>query len=148
MTRFIFLFCLGIAAGSTIAFQSIINTALGRRTGNFGSVLIVTLVSIAVMVLLILLFPAQSNLSELPKPNEWYLYLGGVLGIVIVVAPILLIPRLGASTTLAAIVVGQLVTALIIDHFGLFGLPRIEITLTRLLGLLLLLAGAFLLRPT
>lgn len=147
MTRLILLFSVGIAAGGTIAVQSIINAALGKRTGNLGSALIVTLVSIAFVSLLILLIPGQAKFDDLPKPQEWYLYLGGILGILIVTAPVLLVPRIGATSTLAAIVVGQLVTALIIDQFGLFGMPRIEITLARVVGLVLLLVGAFLLRP-
>lgn len=147
MTRLLLLFAVGVSAGATIAFQSIINAALGRRTGNLGSVLIVTLVSIAFAALLILLFPGEAKFNDLPQLNDWYLYLGGILGTVIVVAPILLVPRIGTTATLSAIVVGQLVAALVIDHFGLFGMPRIEVTLARILGLVLLLAGAFLLRP-
>lgn len=147
MTRLILLLGIGVAAGATIALQSTINAALGRRTGNLGSVLIVTLVSIAFVSLLILLFPGEGKFGDLPKPQEWYLYLGGILGILIVTAPVLLVPRIGATATLSAIVVGQLVTALLIDQFGLFGQPRIEITFARLVGLVLLLVGAFLLRP-
>jgi uncharacterized membrane protein YdcZ (DUF606 family) len=40
-----------------------------------------------------------------------------------------------------------LVTALVIDQFGLFGMPRIEINAARVIGLVLLLAGAYLLHP-
>ena len=147
MTRLILLLGIGVAAGATIALQSTINAALGRRAGNLGSVLIVTLVSIAFVSLLILLLPGEAKFGDLPKPQEWYLYLGGILGIMIVTAPVLLVPRIGATATLSAIVVGQLVTALLIDQFGLFGQPRIEITLARVVGLVLLLVGAFLLRP-
>lgn len=147
MTRLALLLGIGIAAGASIAVQSIINAALGRRTGNLGSALIVTIISIAFVTLLILIFPSQADFHDLPRPSEWYLYLGGILGILIVLAPILLVPRIGATTTLAAIVVGQLVTALLIDQFGLFGMPKIEITAARVIGLVLLLAGAFLLRP-
>lgn len=147
MTRLVLLLGVGVAAGATITFQSILNAALGRRTGNLGSTLIVTLVSIAFVTLLILLFPQQANPNDLPRPNEWFLYLGGILGILIVLAPILLVPRIGATYTLTALVIGQLVSALVVDQFGLFGMPRVEITLARVVGLVLLLAGAFLLRP-
>ena len=147
MTRVLFLFGIGAAAGATIAIQSIINAALGKRTGSLGSTLIVTIISIAFVSFLILLLPKEANLKNLPGLSEWYLYLGGVLGILIVLAPILLVPRIGATATLSAIVVGQLVTALIIDQLGLFGMPRVEITAARIIGLVLLLAGAYLLRP-
>jgi transporter family-2 protein len=147
MTRLLLLLGIGVAAGGTIAVQSIINAALSKRTGTLGSTLIVTFVSIAFVSLLILILPNQAHLKNLPRPSEWYLYLGGILGILIVLAPILLVPRIGATATLTAIVVGQLVTALVIDQFGLFGMPRIEINAARVIGLVLLLAGAYLLHP-
>jgi bacterial/archaeal transporter family-2 protein len=147
MIRLLLLLGIGVGAGASIALQSITNAALSRRTGNFGSILIVTLVGIAFITLLILLFPSEAKFNDLPRPNEWYLYLGGFFGILIVLAPIVLVPRIGTTATLSAIVVGQLVTALVIDHFALFGMPRIEITIARVIGLVLLLVGAFLLRP-
>jgi len=147
MTRLLLLLGIGVAAGGTIAVQSIINAALSKRTGTLGSTLIVTLVSIAFVSLLILILPNEANSRNLPGPSEWHLYLGGILGILIVLAPILLVPRIGATATLTAIVVGQLVTALVIDQFGLFGMPRIEINAARVIGLVLLLAGAYLLHP-
>ena len=147
MTRLFLLLGIGVAAGGTIAVQSIINAALSKRTGALGSTLIVTIISIAFVSLLILFLPNEANFKNLPGPSEWYLYLGGILGILIVLAPILLVPRIGATATLSAIVVGQLVTALIIDQFGLFGMPRIQVTFARVIGLVLLLAGAYLLRP-
>lgn len=147
MTRLFLLLGIGAAAGAAIALQSIINAALSKRTGSLGSTLLVTIISITAVTLLILFFPREADFKNLPGPSEWYLYLGGILGIMIVLAPIFLVPRIGASATLSAIVVGQLVTALVIDQFGLFGLPRIEVTAARVIGLVLLIAGAFLLRP-
>lgn len=144
--RFLILFLIGITAGSMITVQSVLNSALGRKTGNLGSVLVLTIVSIAVLLLLIILFPNTANFRGIPGLSEWYLYLGGVLGIVILAAPIFLIPRIGATSTLTALVLGQLILALIIDHFGLFSFPKIEINLVRIAGLILLVVGAFLIR--
>jgi transporter family-2 protein len=62
----------------------------------------------------------------------------------ILAAPILLIPRIGATSTLTALVVGQLLMALLVDHFGLLSSPRIEVNLPRIAGAMLLVAGAFL----
>jgi transporter family-2 protein len=78
--------------------------------------------------------------------SEWYLYVGGVLGVAILAAPIFLIPRIGATSTLTALVVGQLFLALIIDHFGLFSFPKIEINFMRTMGIMLLVVGAFLIK--
>jgi transporter family-2 protein len=67
-----------------------------------------------------------------------------VLGIAILAAPIFLIPRIGATSTLTALVLGQLLLALLVDHFGLFAAPRIAADGWRIAGMLLLVAGAFL----
>jgi bacterial/archaeal transporter family-2 protein len=141
----IFLFFLfGMASGAMIAFQSVFSAGLGKRTGLFGSVLLLTIVSIVVVLGVIAAFPASASLRRIPGPSEWYLYLGGVLGILILAAPIFLTPRIGVTATLTAVVAGQLTAALLMDHFGFFGTPRIPINLARLLGFALLAAGAVL----
>ncbi len=144
--KFFSLFTMGIIAGSMITIQSVLNSALGKKTGNLGSVLVLTVVSILLLLLLIILFPDTANLKNMPGVSEWYLYVGGVLGVAILAAPIFLIPRIGATSTLTALVVGQLLLALIIDHFGLFSFPKIEINLMRTMGIILLVAGAFLIK--
>lgn len=144
--KFVSLFTLGIIAGSMITVQSVLNSALGRKTGILGSVLILTLVSVSLLLILIALFPNTANLRNAPGSSEWYLYLGGALGIIILAAPIFLIPRIGTTSTLTALVVGQLCLALLIDHFGLFGVPKVEINLARSAGVVLLALGAFLVK--
>lgn len=135
---------LGILAGAMITVQSVLNAVLGNRAGLFGAVLILTLVSIALLLVLILAIPGTANFRALPAVSEWYLYGGGVLGVVILAAPIFLIPRIGAALTLTTIVVGQLTLAVIVDHFGLFAVPKMEASLVRLAGVALVAVGAFL----
>jgi transporter family-2 protein len=135
---------LGIIAGGLIAIQSVLNASLGQRIGNLGSVLVLTLISAVTLVVLIIIFPASSNLSSLPSLSEWYLYIGGVLGVAILAAPIFLVPRIGTTSTLIAIVLGQLTIALAIDQFGLFASPKIGISSVRILGILLVALGAYL----
>ena len=144
--KLLMFFAIGILAGSLITLQSVLNAGLGQKTGNLGSVLMLTCVSILVLFLLILLFPATANFKQIPVISEWYLYIGGVLGVGILAAPIFLIPRIGATSTLTALVVGQLFLALFIDHFGLFHFPRIEISVTRILGIVCLIFGALLIK--
>jgi bacterial/archaeal transporter family-2 protein len=143
MSPFVF-FGLAILAGAMIAIQSVLNAALGEKTGHLGSVLILTLVSVSVLLILIRLFPSTADLRQLPGLSQWYLYLGGILGIAILAAPIFLIPRIGATATLSGLVVGQLLLAVLIDHFGAFNVQRVEIDLTRLFGVVLLALGAYL----
>ncbi len=134
----------GVIAGGLIAIQSVFNAGLGQRLGNLGSVLILTLVSAVFVGPLILVFPNTANLKSFPGISEWYLYLGGVLGIGILAAPIFLVPRIGTTSTLIAIILGQSLIALLIDHFGLFASPKIELNLARGVGVLLVVLGAYL----
>lgn len=135
---------LGVIAGGLIAIQTVLNSSMGERLGNFGAVFVLSFVSAITLVLLLIFTPANFSLSDIPGFSEWYLYIGGVLGIVIVAAPIFLVPRIGTTSTLIAVVLGQLVLALIVDHFGLFASPKIEINLARGIGVLLVVIGAYL----
>ncbi len=136
----------GIAAGITTTLQGVINTGLESKTGFVGSVFIVTSVSALVMLMLLSVFPAYSNFQNLPGLKQWYLYLGGLCGIVIISTPVFLIPRIGVTLTIAAMIVGQLLLSAVIDHFGLFNFPVIKINLPRIAGIVLLLAGVILVK--
>jgi bacterial/archaeal transporter family-2 protein len=142
--RLLVFFLIGTGAGALITVQSVLNAALGKRTGSLGSVLLLTLVSIALLIPLVLLIPGTADLRQLPGPSQWYLYAGGLLGIAILATPIVLVPRIGATATLTALVAGQLTLAVVVDHFGVLGVPRTEITVTKMLGLALLVGGALL----
>ena len=144
--KIVMFFTIGILAGALITLQSVLNAGLGQKTGYFGSVLLLTCISILVLAGLILVFPATANFKQMPGISEWYLYIGGALGVGILAAPIFLIPRIGATSTLTALVMGQLLFALVIDHFGLFHFPRIEVNVTRILGIVCVILGALLIK--
>jgi transporter family-2 protein len=143
-SKLIFLTAIGVIAGGLIAIQSILNASLGQKAGNLGAVLVLTIISAITLAVLVFLFPTASNLKDLPGISEWYLYAGGILGVVILAAPIFLLPRLGTTSTLVAIILGQSLFAVIIDHFGLLASPKIEISFVRITGLLLVAIGAYL----
>jgi bacterial/archaeal transporter family-2 protein len=86
--------------------------------------------------------PGAAALARLP----WWYWTGGLLGAVYVLAAVVLAPRLGAANLVAAVVAGQLVASLVLDHFGLVGYPRFPITLARVAGVALLLAGLLLIQ--
>ena len=144
--KFGIFFGIGVLAGSMITIQSVLNSALGKKIEILGSVLTATVVSLFILIISIFVFPGSANFKRIPGADEWYLYMGGILGIAILAAPIFLIPKIGATSTLTAIVVGQLLLALILDHYGLFDFPRIQISPTRIVGMLLLGVGAYLIK--
>src|SRR5260221_749635 len=104
--RLLVFFLIGTGAGALITVQSVLNAALGKRTGSLGSVLLLTLVSIALLIPLVLLIPGTADLRQLPGPSQWYVYAGGLLGIAILATPIVLMPRIGPTATFTALVAG------------------------------------------
>ena len=135
---------IGVVAGGLIAIQSVLNSSLGQRAGNLGAVLLLTFVSTGGLILLLVCFPSAASFKNLPGLSEWYLYLGGILGIAILAAPILLVPRIGTTSTVISIILGQSIMALLIDQFGMFASPKVEISIARIAGVCLVALGAYL----
>jgi transporter family-2 protein len=74
----------------------------------------------------------------------WYAWTGGLYGAVFVAVAAFAAPRMGVTFFLMVAIAGQLAMALLLDKVGAFGLAAQEISLQRVAGLLLVLAGAFL----
>ena len=88
------------------------------------------------------------HLARLEAPAPWLFVAGGVLGGAYVTISTLLIPRIGAAALMAFLVAGQLLAGMLIDRVGFLGMAVREISLGRVAGALLLMAGALLVRLT
>ncbi len=144
MTVF-FLLPLAFFAGMALPTQFAINSQLRNVVGGpvlaAGiSFLIGTVVLLAATVVARRAMPDVGPVLSAP----WWMYTGGLLGAGFVLASVILTPRLGAATTIGFFLAGQVVASMIIDHFGLFRVVAQEVTLPRILGVLLILAGVFL----
>ena len=135
---------LAIAAGAGLTVQIGMNTTLGRV---LHSPLYATVANFAVGLLVLLAcavaFNARVAAGSVGQAPAWA-WLGGVLGAAYVASVTILGSRLGALALLALVLSGQLVSALVVDQLGALGFPRTEVTLTRLLGATLLIAGTLL----
>ena len=134
---------IALAAGVALATQSAINTQLAKAMS--GEAAIATFISFAVGTI-VLFFIAWvktdlwGNLSTVPS-QPWWKLIGGILGAVVVFTTVLLAPKLGITAMLFFIIVGQLITAATIDHFGLIGMPIREVNITKLIGLIIVAFG-------
>ena len=132
-----------LAAGVALATQSAINTQLAKAMS--GEAVIATFISFAVGTI-VLFFIAWvktdlwGNLSTIPS-QPWWKLIGGILGAVVVFTTVLLAPKLGITAMLFFIIVGQLITAATIDHFGLIGMPIREVNITKFIGLIIVAFG-------
>ena len=86
--------------------------------------------------------PSGEALGRIP----WWQWTGGLLGALYIYAAVILAPRLGAATLVAATVAGQMMASLVLDHFGLVGYPQQTITPTRALGVVLVIGGVVLIQ--
>ncbi|HEX6278510.1 MAG TPA: DMT family transporter, partial [Pyrinomonadaceae bacterium] len=73
-------------------------------------------------------------------------WVGGLLGAFFVASAVTLVPRLGVAMTFSLIIAGQMLVTLVIDHFGLLGVPVKEVSLPRVAGILLITAGVIVIR--
>lgn len=129
--------------GVLVPFQAIINA---RMSALSGSNFFATLVSFGggffiISVVYILSgqsIPALSKIESIPP----YLWLGGLVGCVFVLAANLLIPRIGATAFIALVVAGQMIVSLFLDHFGIMGMPVNPLSIVRFFGAAMLLSGA------
>ena len=134
---------IALAAGVALATKSAINTQLAKAMS--GEAVIATFISFAVGTI-VLFFIAWvktdlwGNLSTVPS-QPWWKLIGGILGAVVVFTTVLLAPKLGITAMLFFIIVGQLITAATIDHFGLIGMPIREVNITKFIGLIIVAFG-------
>lgn len=85
------------------------------------------------------------QLSEAGKLPLWA-WTGGALGGFVVASAVIVGPRIGSATMFTLMIAGQLSTALVLDHFGAFGLPVHSISPMRVVGILLVLCGVVFIR--
>jgi transporter family-2 protein len=133
---------LAVIGGMALAVQGQINGGLGRKVGVIEGAFISFAIG-TLALLFILLFFGNGNLSAFGTVPKWQL-LGGLLGAFFVIVQVLVVPKIGVSASLIAVIVGQIILGAVIDHFGLFGGNRFPIDKQKMLALVLLLASLFL----
>ncbi|HEY7379933.1 MAG TPA: DMT family transporter [Gaiella sp.] len=134
----VFAFCAGLAGAVQVAVQG----RLGDRIGSLEA-LAWAAASGGALAIVVLLVARRSlaGIGDAMAGPKWLL-LGGVMGIVIVLAITVAGPRVGVVATTGMLIAGQLALATLVDRFGWFGVERVAVTWPRFLGLVLLAAGA------
>jgi bacterial/archaeal transporter family-2 protein len=129
--------------GGLIALQAPINSGLGKAVGTLPAAAISFMVGTVLLVGLVTVSGQLDNVTEAANVR-WYYLLGGLLGAAYVTTVLLTVRTLGAGGVTAATVSGQLTASLVIDRVGLLGLDETPITLGRVIGVVLLIAGTVL----
>ena len=138
--------CMLVVSGMFLSTQAPLNAALGRALGN-GVLAAAVSFGLGFLVLIAVAtfrggWPSGVQLASAP----WWAWVGGALGAFYVWAALWSVPRVGVVTIAAALILGQITAALVIDRYGLFGVPVQAITWPRLAGVVLVAAGLVLSR--
>ena len=131
-----------IIAGAAMSFQGVLNTALSKKIGVFESNTFVQGTAFLISFIVMLFFGNGSfkEIASSPKVN----LLGGAIGVLITIAVMLSIKDLSPTVAISIILISQLITAALIDFFGLFGAEKITFHFTNYLGVALMIAGVIL----
>ncbi len=145
--QFWWLMVLGGLASSMIPLQGIVNGRLGATLANPLLASLISFVTGTVVIFVTYCFvhrdlPRLTQLSSIP----WYLYIGGTIGFIYITVVLMVVPKIGPANLLAASIIGQMVMALLLDHWGVLGIPQIPISLTRICGVALLFAGTWMIQ--
>ena len=137
-------FFLGFAliAGAFVAIQTGSNARLKEVFGHaLPAVIASSLVGIVLLVAVMLVMRAPMPSLARAASAPWSAWLGGILGAGYAVVMVMLARHLGAATLTAAVLTGQLVCSVLLDHYGLLGYELHPVSVGRLIGCALLLTG-------
>ena len=129
--------------GGVLALQAPINAGLGRVTGQLPAALVSFTVGTLLLAVIVALSGEVAGLGSTFEVR-WYYLIGGALGAAYVTIALIAVRSIGAGGVAAATITGQLVAAVAIDRLGILGLDRTPISAARVAGVVMLLAGTYL----
>lgn len=136
---------LALLAGAVLPFQAGLNARLGKLIHSpvWASLVSFAVGSAALVAYLVITRPPVAFSGLKGSPIVW---VGGILGAFYVTAIILLIPRIGPALTFSLIVAGQMIVAVLLDHYNILVAAPSPITIYKIAGIILIVAGVILIR--
>ena len=143
--RFSLFLLLAALGGAAITVQAGLNAQVARTLGlPLWATMVSLVVSIISILPLLVAFrvgpPHLASLTDTP----WWIWVGGALGAFFITVALMTAPELGAVVFISAVVMGQSIASLTLDQFAIAGFPSRPVTLLRIAGALLVVAGVLL----
>jgi bacterial/archaeal transporter family-2 protein len=133
---------LTVLAGLAGSVQVAVMGRFGDRIGVVEALAFATTVQLVLsLAILLVARTGFGGLGGAFRAPLW-MWLGGVMGLTVVFTITFAQPRIGATATIGILIAGQLVMGAVIDRFGLCGVDRIDISVARAVGIVLLGIGA------
>jgi transporter family-2 protein len=133
---------IGLAGGAAVGIQSILAGAMGQKIGGTATSFIIHLGGMIFSGILLVLRGGEKIQDWRSLP--WYMLGAGIFGLILYQTINVTLPRVGGTMMITLIIIRQLSMGIVIDHFGLFGVATRQIDLPRILGVVALLAGGYL----
>ncbi len=135
--------------GASLAVQIGLNATMNR---HLGSPMAAALINFAVgtVALFLIVLVTRGSVAMLGQAGgaPWWAWCAGILGAMYIAASAVFGPMIGGATFLALLIAGQMTAALALDHYGLLGFPVRPLDASRMVGIVLVIAGVFLLART
>jgi transporter family-2 protein len=140
------LLLLPLIAGACLPLQAGINGQLAKQVSSTLSAALISFLVGSLALLLIVLAQREAPSFGALKGLTWWHWSGGLLGAYFIATAAFAGPRIGALLLMVLVLAGQLGMALMLDHFGWAGFRQAPVNLGKVAGLLLIVAGIWLIR--
>lgn len=138
---------IALLAGASFVIQQAVNSNLRTEIDSIWWAGFISYLGGTIAMLLMVIVTREPLIApSLISRSTWWSWSGGIFGAIYIAILIMLLPKLGTFTVVMLIVVAQLLTSLIFDHFGILNVPQQPITMVRIIGVFLLVSGAVLIR--
>ena len=131
---------IALVSGALMSVQGVFNTGLTKQTSLWVANSWVQATAL-IVCLAAWLFQGREPFAALFQVDHKYLLFGGVLGAFITLTVILSMDQLGPAQSALIIVISQIVVAYLIELFGLFGVEKAAFDWSKIVGVILAIAG-------
>lgn len=135
-------FIFAIISGAAMSIQGVMNTRLGEKIGTYEANMYVHGTAFLLSMLVMFIF-GKGDLRAITDVNKLYLF-GGALGLIITITVMRSVSSLSPTIAISIILIAQLITAALIDAFGLMGSEKVAFDWTKYVGIALMIGGVLL----
>lgn len=131
-----------LIGGMFVSLQGTLNGNLGKKIGTIESTYL-SFFTGTVLLTIVVIFLGDGNLFKITEAPAWQ-WICAIFGFIFIFVTAFSVPKIGVTATNATIVIGQLITSMVVDHFGWFNNEITPFTLKRFIGILLMVGALFL----
>ena len=139
---------LAVLAGAFVPVQTAANSLLGKGLGSgvWSTLVVFIVASLTTALFMVFQRPAMPDSAQLSGIPAYAWLTGGVLGAVYIYLLIYTAPKLGMAGAVGFVITGQLIAAMLFDHFGWMGFEQHSISWKRMAGAVLLILGVIIVK--